>query len=84
MTDPTKLKVQEEMAARAKHILLAYAACFSDEDGRTVLQQMEEHAFRVRREPLEGMTMQETAMFALGEQSMFHMLRQNIENGRKV
>ena len=63
---------------------LAYAECFAGETGRRVLEHLREHALRVRRIPREGMSMQETALFTLGEQSLFHTVMQNVENGRKV
>ncbi len=72
------------MAEEARRTAATYLECFSTDAGARVLEHVRTHVFRPRRHPREGMTMQETAVFTLGEQSLYHTLLHNIEHGRKV
>ncbi len=84
MSENAPTQVAEAIAAVNKRIAMLYFEAFSDAAGAAVLEHLREHVFQPRRTPREGMTMEETALFTLGEQSQFHAIQQNINNGRKL
>ena len=86
MTDKKAEQAAELARAKAELTRMAgvYLDVFTSDAGRVVLEHLKAQAFRCRRVPRDGMTMQETGVFTLGEQSLYHMIEQNIENATKA